>query len=1180
MNALLDFIQSDASLWLCNTLMHSLWQFALLATVTALALKLRPDVTSETAYRAHVAALALGVFCFVGTFAWQMQSSNSQKTKRATASVATMNSPSFDTSFQATDVAVIETSATLQSLPAELPADRNGGTAKSSSTTATAKTRPFAALPFWIAIAYLLGVVVMLIRLMLSYRQVHKLRSKATILKSGHCFEALQSLTQKWASRIKPIVAVSADILVPQVVGLTRATILLPTSVVSDLSMGELNMVLTHELAHIRRYDLWIQLAQRLSETVLFFNPALWYLSRRISALREYCCDDATCSASSGTKTDQVQTQYAMTLLRVAADGLNHRADREKIGIKLAAIAADGHSPSELRRRVARLLGQPMREPFQIPRRSLLCVAGALSIWMCSLVWSKPAQPPAPDKQTETTVEDSDKTKDNADQPWKIRIPVSGQILLPDGSPAANVVVMTASDRYGWGEGFTNGNYTKTDKDGRFKIQSKRFFPQRLFWLPEGYENNSRAVSEGGGEQKVVRLKPAPIIKGIITDHDGKPLEGIVIRASGASRTPMTWARSNEKGEFQFRPLPAGEYYLTPVRSFFHHETGHLSSSHLPIPFKGVKYQLSSDSEPVKIVAPETVSIRVKVTDLDGDPLLGQHVSLRDVADYSNAPIATEVEGQPGLYEFQHPKGESIRDLKLRHAWDETVYYQEEPGLDFIPGSYVVLGKADEDIKGITIKVGSSATLVLNLVDAEGNPITDDFANVGAQINYPKNLSPSDRPVRLPTAPTRGKANDPSWIEMPGLVPDCDLSLSVYGRKIDKINKRIRLSPGEERELTLVIKPRSTATLSGTIRTIDGKQPEQKGWMYSRGEYAPVSPDQTSSRTYSSTEGDFSDTFRVEIPAGTTTIAHFTEGYAPAWIGPLKVQAMQNQTDLELVLEKGFSFPIQVVDDAGTPIPNASITALPVINDSTNGPVLPRTADENGILIHKHTADTQYEFRVKADSFQDYQSERMDVAKDRPIKLVMTPSPLTKGVVYDWLGRPAPDAKIYLSIKHTKGRSELGFDEQTLLATTDEQGKFSIKSLSEGYHYLTVIKLLDEARTLSTDVVAGATDLKINVPDRRDLKLTIHGDLNLLTHRKGKPTINVRQNVKLQAGDHSTGNLLGRAIVVTPLQNGEGGIAVYKGLVPGQVRVYGGGISKTVDVAEQGDTELTIDLQP
>ena len=1198
MSSLIDVFQSDVSIWLSHTLMHSLWQFTLIAIVAVCVERVFAKQNSESAYRIHVTALAFGIATFVATFVWHTQ-------QEINASVTSANlTEHSDPGFEAVAQAMpSQRSQSIEEVPVAVNGSPNGTQSASNFLTGTSaqerERNDASTLAIWVALVYVVGVVFMVLRLLISCRKVNVLRSKATVLTSGRYFDALNALTQNWSHRVKPLIAVSTDVLVPQIVGFTRATILLPASAISGLSSEELDMILSHELAHIRRHDMWIQLVQRLAESVLFFNPALWYTSRRISTLREYCCDDATCGLnpaveSASESSESVQARYAFALLRVAEDSFSDTKNvrHSETGVELASLAAVGHSPSELRRRISRLLGEPMREPMQIPRRSLIAAVGVLTLWMCSFVWSGPAEPPVGQDPVSQVAEDKAEAIDNKPndkqndenkpdlKPWQIRIPVTGQIQLPDGSPAANVIVMTASDKFGWGEGFTNGNYTKTDADGRYEIQSKRFFPQRLFWLPEDYENNSRAVTKGGGEQKIVRLKKAPRIKGTIVDTDGRPLEGIVIRANGASRTPMTWAKSNASGEFKFRPLPADNYDLMPVRSYFAHETGQLTSNPLPLPFEYVQYKLTSDSKPVKLVAPETVSVRVKVVNLDGAPVSQQRVSLGDIGDYSNALLASEVDGEPGVYEFQHPKGHYLRDLKVRHSWETIAYYQEKPGLDPIAGDHVVLGKANKDIDGITITVGPSAKLTLLLHDQDGNPITEDFARVNAQISYPDEMHPSNRRVRAPSAPMMTKAKDPSWIEMPGLVPNCDLRLSVYGDKIDDIKQRVRLSPGEQRELTLVVKPRTTATLTGSILTSDGKAPSQKGWIYSRGNYAPVTDQSsTTSRSYNSTVGHFLDNFRAEIPAGTTTIAHFTKDYAPAWLGPIEVEAAKNRDDLKIVLKPGFSFPIHVTDQDGNPIANASVAAFPEINDAVFGPIIENQTDANGVLQYKHAADTNYEFSVKADGYEDIRSERMAVAAGKSIKLTMKESPITSGTVYDSVGRPAPDAKIYLCIKNDKnGRTELAFNEQTLLATTNEDGKFSMRRLSKGLEYLTFVKLLDDSRVLSREILPGAKDLQIHVPERKDLKIKIVGNLNLLSHQKGKPTINVRQRVYLKT-EHSAGTLLGTAITVTPLSNGEGGIAVYKGLVAGKVRAYGGGATKTVAVEKEGDAEVTLVLK-
>ena len=75
-------------------------------------------------------------------------------------------------------------------------------------------------------------------------------------------------------------------------IGWLRPVILLPISVMTGLDEDQLRAILAHELAHIRRYDYLVNILQSAIEVILFYHPAIWWLSHRIRAERENCCDD------------------------------------------------------------------------------------------------------------------------------------------------------------------------------------------------------------------------------------------------------------------------------------------------------------------------------------------------------------------------------------------------------------------------------------------------------------------------------------------------------------------------------------------------------------------------------------------------------------------------------------------------------------------------------------------------------------------------------------------------------------------------------------------------------------------------------------------------------------------------------------------------------------------------
>ncbi len=87
-------------------------------------------------------------------------------------------------------------------------------------------------------------------------------------------------------------VAESAAVRIPMVVGYLRPVILLPASVLTGLTPNQLESLLAHELAHVRRHDWLVNAIQVLVETVLFYHPAAWWLSNQIRHERELCCDD------------------------------------------------------------------------------------------------------------------------------------------------------------------------------------------------------------------------------------------------------------------------------------------------------------------------------------------------------------------------------------------------------------------------------------------------------------------------------------------------------------------------------------------------------------------------------------------------------------------------------------------------------------------------------------------------------------------------------------------------------------------------------------------------------------------------------------------------------------------------------------------------------------------------
>ena len=167
--------------------------------------------------------------------------------------------------------------------------------------------------------------------------------------------QVFQSAARRLQLRVVPALAWSAEIGVPAVVGALRPIVLLPLQVATGLSPVQLESLLTHELVHLKRRDPWVNFLQLVMETVCFFNPAVWIISRNLRRQREFCCDDTVLRLGQITAVD-----YADALVAVAESSMNPRA------VLVTVIGAAVQRRSELSLRIARIPGRSR------PRRSVL----------------------------------------------------------------------------------------------------------------------------------------------------------------------------------------------------------------------------------------------------------------------------------------------------------------------------------------------------------------------------------------------------------------------------------------------------------------------------------------------------------------------------------------------------------------------------------------------------------------------------------------------------------------------------------------------------------------------------------------------------------------------------------------------------------------------------------------
>lgn len=195
---------------------------------------------------------------------------------------------------------------------------------------------------------WMIGVVLSCLYFIMGLSYLHYLQTYRVKVPEAEWIERFSRLCQLMGIRRKVKFLVSEVVRDPITFRLLRPVILLPTSLMTGLEPKQIELLLLHELAHIRRYDFAVNILQTLVEIVFFYHPALWWISRNIRITREHCCDDAVLA---------VQNQpvlYAEALTRIPTSNLSLK--------KRLAMSANNNK-GILSQRIFRLFGQYESQP-------------------------------------------------------------------------------------------------------------------------------------------------------------------------------------------------------------------------------------------------------------------------------------------------------------------------------------------------------------------------------------------------------------------------------------------------------------------------------------------------------------------------------------------------------------------------------------------------------------------------------------------------------------------------------------------------------------------------------------------------------------------------------------------------------------------------------------------------
>ena len=358
-----DFFRTPATEALGWTLLHALWQGFALALPAAVLLHLLRHRSSALRYRLGLSALLAQLLLSAVTFAWYYAPA-------------------------ATTPAVSLTAQPAMPLPV-------AATLTSPAWSAQCWLFLYAHLNE-LVLAYLIGLSLAGLRLAGGWFYLQRVSRQARPARSALYGDLTDRLRATLQIRAVVRVRESAQVVVPMVVGVLKPLLLVPAGLATGLTQRELEAVLAHELAHVKRHDYAINLLQAVIDTLYFFHPALGWLSARVREERELCCDDLAIAACGGNGHLLAQALARVESFRVAQAGPTPTLAMALFSRRLPLL-----------HRVQRMLGVPTRSAVSNGSLAGLTLATLLLVSASVYAVQQPASKASKIRKTRYTLPDN-----------------------------------------------------------------------------------------------------------------------------------------------------------------------------------------------------------------------------------------------------------------------------------------------------------------------------------------------------------------------------------------------------------------------------------------------------------------------------------------------------------------------------------------------------------------------------------------------------------------------------------------------------------------------------------------------------------------------------------------------------------------------------------------------------
>jgi len=250
--------------------------------------------------------------------------------------------------------------------------------------TLRGSVRPAITIPgrwaFFLFFAWALGVGAAMLRLAAGLWRLRQLRQSCTPIVAADLDPAVRKTVDAIGASgsVAPrsvTITTSECVRVPAAIGFFKRTIVLPAWALRELQPEDLNAILLHEFAHLRRWDDWTNLIQKIVRAVFFFHPAVWWIESRLSVEREMACDDAVLAETANPH------GYATCLVSLLEKSLAHRLAHRRWSMVQAAV----NRAHEASLRLARILDTNRPAATRVWKPALAVVAAFAMVCLMAL---------------------------------------------------------------------------------------------------------------------------------------------------------------------------------------------------------------------------------------------------------------------------------------------------------------------------------------------------------------------------------------------------------------------------------------------------------------------------------------------------------------------------------------------------------------------------------------------------------------------------------------------------------------------------------------------------------------------------------------------------------------------------------------------------------------------------